>query len=110
MPGKLIRFGKKIGWNDHMDDSDDISNLPPEAIGNVFDLHGPFEPNDDWLRSAGEEYQLIAIRAWFRARYWDPAHETPYNSREGGISSLTAGHTTRPLSCTRDLAASLRIR
>jgi hypothetical protein len=31
-----------VGWNDHMDDGNDTSNLPPEAMGNTFDVEGPF--------------------------------------------------------------------
>lgn len=80
-----------MGWNDHIDDGDDISNLPPEAMGNIFDVEGPFDPNDHWLRNAEEDHQLIAMRAWFHARYCDPAHETPYNGREGGYLFVDGG-------------------
>ncbi len=80
-----------MGWNDDMDDGDDISNLPPEATGNIFDVEGPFDPNDHWLRTAEEEHQLIAMRAWFHARYCDPANETPYNGREGGYLFIHGG-------------------
>ncbi len=80
-----------MGWNDHMDDGDDISNLPPEAMGNLFDVEGQFDPNDHWLRTADEKHQLIAMRAWFHARYCDPAHETPYNGSEGGYLFVDGG-------------------
>ncbi len=82
---------KQVGWNDRMDDGDDLSNLPPEAMGNTFDVEGSFDPNDHWLRTAEEEHQLIAMRAWFHARYCDPAHETPYNGREGGYLFVDGG-------------------
>lgn len=80
-----------MGWNDHISDDDEISNLPPEAMGNLFDVEGPFDPNDHWLRSAEEVQQLIAMRAWFHARYCDPAYETPYNGREGGYLFVDGG-------------------
>lgn len=86
---KLVE--KNVDWNDIIDDDDDISNLPTEAIVNPLDVDGPFDPNDHWLRSASEEHQLIAIRAWFRSRYCDPAIETAYNSREGGYLYVDGG-------------------
>jgi len=46
--GGTIRFRetrvKKVGWNDRMDDGDDLSNLPPEAMGNTFDVEGSVIP------------------------------------------------------------------
>ena len=80
-----------MGWNDHMDDDDETSNLPPEAMGNIFDVGGAFDPANHWLRTAKEDHQLIAMRAWFHARYCDPAHETPYNGREGGYLFIHGG-------------------
>ncbi|MCD6671819.1 MAG: hypothetical protein LT106_03105 [Burkholderiaceae bacterium] len=80
-----------MGWNDHMDDSDDVSNLPAEAWGNTFNVGGTFDPNDNWLRSAEREDQVIAMRGWFRARFCDPAYETPYNGREGGYLFVDGG-------------------
>ncbi|RTL49919.1 MAG: hypothetical protein EKK46_14075 [Rhodocyclaceae bacterium] len=79
-----------MGWNDHLDD-DELSNLPPEAFENTFNVDGPFEPADHWLENADEEDQLIAMRAWFHQRYCDPAHETPYNGREGGYIFVNGG-------------------
>jgi len=80
-----------MGWNDHMDDGNELSNLPPEAWGNIFDVEGPFDPSDSWLQSAERDEQLIAMRGWFCARFCDPAHETPYNSREGGYLFVNGG-------------------
>lgn len=80
-----------MSLNDYVDDDSDISNLPPEAMGNPFDVEGPFDPNDHWLQSAEEEHQLIAMRAWFYARYCDPAQDTPYNGREGGYLFVDGG-------------------
>jgi hypothetical protein len=79
-----------MGYHEDLDDSE-IGNLPPEAHGNVFDTDGPFDPDNHWLRTADVEPQLIAMRAWFVARYCDPAHETPYNGREGGYLFVDGG-------------------
>ncbi|MDP2264800.1 MAG: hypothetical protein Q8K24_16785 [Hydrogenophaga sp.] len=65
--------------------------FPPEAWGNVADVDGPFDPNDVWMKSADEDEQRIAMREWFTARYCDPAHETPYNGREGGHLFINGG-------------------
>lgn len=77
-----------MGWNDHMDDDNEVSNLPPEAFS---PFEGPFDPQNHWLSSADEDDQRIAMRAWFLDRYCDPAHETPYNSREGGYLFIHGG-------------------
>lgn len=79
-----------MGWNDHLDDDNELANLPPEAFGR-FNVDGPFDPDDNWLQTASEEEQKVAIRAWFHARYCDPAHETPYISREGGYQFIWGG-------------------
>jgi hypothetical protein len=79
-----------MGWNDHMDDSE-LSNLPSEAHNNMFAVDGPFEPSNSWLETADREDQRIAVREWFLARYCDPAHETPYNGREGGYQFIHGG-------------------
>jgi hypothetical protein len=76
-----------VGWNDHMDDSE-LGNLPPEATRNS---PGPFDPDDDWLRTAEAELQLMAMREWFFARYCDPSRGTPYNGREGGYLYIHGG-------------------
>jgi hypothetical protein len=69
----------------------ELANLPPEAYGNVFDVDGPFDPDDFWLESANREDQITAVSAWFLARYCDPAMETPYNGREGGYLFVNGG-------------------
>ncbi len=79
-----------MGWNDHLDDAE-IENLPPEAYGSHVHRGGPFDPDDGWLTAAEPEQQLIAMRAWFCARFWDPANETPYNGREGGYLFVNGG-------------------
>lgn len=79
-----------MGWNDHLDDSE-LGNLPPEAWGNVADVDGPFDPDNFWIENADEGDQRIAMREWFTARYCDPAHETPYNGREGGYFYVNGG-------------------
>ncbi|RKT60801.1 hypothetical protein DFR40_0948 [Azonexus fungiphilus] len=79
-----------MGWNDRIEDSE-LGNLPPEAFGNVFDVEGPFDPENTWLESADEEDQRIAVKEWFLARYCDPALETPYNGKEGGYLFINGG-------------------
>jgi hypothetical protein len=79
-----------MGWNDHLDDDNDLGNLPPEAF-NPWDVDGPFDPQTHWLETASRDHQIIAVRAWFLDRYRDPAHETPYNSREGGYQFIYGG-------------------
>lgn len=79
-----------MGWNDHLDDSE-LGNLPPEAWGNASDVGGPFDPDDVWIKDADEDEQRTALREWFKARYCDPAHETPYNGREGGYLFINGG-------------------
>lgn len=78
-----------MGWNDHMDDSE-LGNLPPEAFS-TWDVDGPFDPQDHWLETASRDHQIIAVREWFLSRYCDPAHDTPYNGREGGYQFIHGG-------------------
>lgn len=78
-----------MGFNDHIHNSE-LSNLPHEAF-DPFNVDGPFDPQDNWLEVASEDDQLIAMRAWFYARYCDPAHETPYNGKEGGYIFIHGG-------------------
>lgn len=79
-----------MGWNDHMDDDNELGNLPPEAFS-TWDVDGPFEPQNHWLETAGKDDQIIAMRAWFLGRYCDPANNTPYNGREGGYQFIHGG-------------------
>jgi hypothetical protein len=51
----------------------------------------PLEPDDNELMRADRERQIELMRDWFRARYCDPAHETPYESREGGYIWIWGG-------------------
>ena len=67
---------------------DDLfSELPPEAYSDP----SAHEISDDWLSTAEEGEQIAAIAAWFNARFWDPAHETPYVSAEGGYIWIHGG-------------------
>ena len=79
-----------MGWNDHMDDDNELSNLPPEAFSS-WNVDGAFEPQDHWLRTARKDHQMIAMRAWFLDRYCDPAEGTPHNGREGGYQFIHGG-------------------
>lgn len=51
----------------------------------------PFDPDDHELQSADRERQIELMRDWFLARYCDPAHETPYESAEGGYIWIWGG-------------------
>lgn len=76
-----------MGSNDQ-DDGDEIGNLPSEAFDSYEE---PFELRNEWLKDAPQQDQLIAMRAWFKARYCDPAFNTPYNGREGGYLFINGG-------------------
>jgi hypothetical protein len=74
--------------NEMSDDSDDdeleeleIEDLPKSAFQQ---FEPPTEFHDAWLRTASKSQQLSAMRIWFGSRFCDPAHETSYNSAEGG--------------------------
>jgi hypothetical protein len=71
-------------------DYHDLENLPPEAF-DPFNIDGPFDPQDTWLETAGEDDTLTAMRGWFYARYCDPVHDTPYNGKEGGYLFIHGG-------------------
>lgn len=53
-----------MGCNDHIDDDNELANIPPEAFS-TWDLDGPFEPQNHWLETARKDHQITAIRAWF---------------------------------------------
>ncbi|MBE0623318.1 MAG: hypothetical protein IH606_00775 [Burkholderiales bacterium] len=67
-----------MNWNNRIDD--EIGNLPPDAFGQYDE---PIEVDDQWLRTADRKDQLSAMRAWFIARYSDPANVL--ESRFSGI-------------------------
>lgn len=79
-----------MGLHSYLEDNE-LGNLPEEAFGNKFDIEGPFDPDDRWLRHADRDDQLVAVREWFLARYCDPAEETPYDGREGGYLFIHGG-------------------
>lgn len=66
-----------------------VSDLPdPEEY---WAPDPPFDPDDDELREAKRDRQIELMREWFLARYCDPAHETPYESAEGGYIWIWGG-------------------
>lgn len=77
-----------MGWNDRMDEWS-ATNVPPRAVasgpGQILDI------DDEWLTKAEISEQIEAMKAWFLARYCDPAEETPYNGREGGYMFVHGG-------------------
>lgn len=76
-----------MGWNDRQDEWDQ-TNLPPEAID---ENSGILDIDEDWLKTAEPAQQREAMKAWFLARYCDPANETPYISAEGGYIYIHGG-------------------
>jgi hypothetical protein len=58
---------------------EDMYDLPAEAGS---DDNGPFEPNDDWLKTAPKNQQIAAMRRWFLDRYEDPANQTPWDGED----------------------------
>ncbi len=85
-----------MGWNDHLDDSE-LSNLPPEAYGNVFDVDGPFDPCDAWLETADRDEQLTAIREWFLARFAILRKTRPITGAKVVTNISTVDHTIRQM-------------
>jgi hypothetical protein len=80
------------GWNrmsivKRMIDDDKLPDVPPEAYS---DAHTR-ELDDTWLAAADVSEQVAAMVEWFHARFWDPAHETPYMSSEGGYIWVHGG-------------------
>jgi len=63
----------------------EFGNLPPEAYDQFFDIDGPFNPDNNWLKLASVEDQKIAVKTWFLCRYCDPAIDTSYNNDDGYI-------------------------
>ena len=43
------------------------------------------------LKRLGKEKQLEYMLFWFRSNFEDPAHETPYEGREGGYQYIWGG-------------------
>lgn len=69
-----------------------FDNTGPELPSEAGDVDDPkFDPNDNWLKTAERSLQIEAMRQWFYCRYMDPAHETPYDSSEGGYQFIYGG-------------------
>lgn len=66
-----------------------LSDLPDPDTG--WEPQPPFEPSDSELLMAERDRQMELMRDWFLARYCDPAHETPYESAEGGYIWIWGG-------------------
>ena len=52
---------------------------------------GPVNLTNDQLRALPRKQQQAYITAWFYSQFWDPAHETPYDGREGGYQYVHGG-------------------
>lgn len=68
----------------------------PEVDAEAFSDPATCEIDDVWLRNAKPEHQAVAMEHWLRARYCDPAMETPYSSDAGGYI-FTRGGPWHPL-------------
>lgn len=79
-------MGRRKQWKE----ADEAANLPSEAFV-PFRKYEPLEIDDYWLRTAPDDDKLDAMRVWFRARFCNPALETPYNGREGGFLFINGG-------------------
>lgn len=69
----------------------DLDDMLPEVDEAAFSDPATCEIDDDWLRNAVPEQQAIAMEHWLRARYCDPALETPYSSDAGGYIFTRGG-------------------
>lgn len=63
----------------------------PEVDAEAFSDPATCEVDDDWLRAAEPKDQAAAMEHWLRARYCDPAMETPYSSDAGGYIFTRGG-------------------
>ena len=74
-----------------------LEDFPDELLSDLPDRdessHGAelYDPDDAELEAASEVARRRAMMKWFLARYCDPAHETPYESREGGYIWINGG-------------------
>lgn len=66
-----------------------LSDLPDPDTG--WEPQPPFDHSDSELLMAERDQQIELMREWFLARYCDPAHETPYESAEGGYIWIWGG-------------------
>ncbi len=76
-----------MSLTDRLNEMSDLPEVPRAAFSN-FEQR---EISDDWLATAKPEEQVAAMVEWFRARYEDPAHETPYMGSEGGYIWVHGG-------------------
>lgn len=74
-----------------LEDFDFSVRFEPEYDDLEFGEVGPPEFSTKELEEADSERQKDMLIAWFSSRYQDPAHETPYNGREGGYQYINGG-------------------
>ncbi len=72
---------------DRLNEMDDLPDVPRAAYSNF----AAREVRNEWIAAAEPEEQVAAMVEWFKARYQDPAHETPYMSSEGGYIWIHGG-------------------
>lgn len=60
-------------------------------MATYFDADSGGDLSEEDLRKAEPDIQRAAMKAWFRARFEDPAERTPYESAEGGYIWIWGG-------------------
>lgn len=68
-----------------------IDDELPEVDAKAFSDPVTCEIDDEWLRDADHKQQSAAMEHWLRARYCDPAMETPHSSDAGGYIFTRGG-------------------
>ena len=68
-------------WYEHRPDDDWIQQFSG----------GPAEFSSKDLEEADPDRQREMLVEWFASRYQDPAHDTPYDGREGGYQYIHGG-------------------
>ncbi|WP_313644569.1 hypothetical protein [Stenotrophomonas sp.] len=76
-----------MSLTDRLNEMGDLPDIPRAAYSNF----GAREIRNEWIAAAEPEEQVAAMVVWFKARYQDPAHETPYMSSEGGYIWIHGG-------------------
>lgn len=74
--------------HDYEDDFEDLVELSSDFY---VENSCPLDINNARLKTVTEEEQFTALYEWFHARYCDPAHNTPYDGREGGYQWIHGG-------------------
>jgi hypothetical protein len=85
-------------------DRDELSNLPPHAWDNTFDVDGPFNPNMTWLRSAIQMSRRLPFMV-------DSSLGTviPHRRRHTAVSTATPSSTVAHTILERSWSSNSRV-